>query len=276
MFVASFIVVELIHLPSRTSGSRPVPLGLLAVRNPDQESDLAALAALLDVCDFLLFAPALLTHFYLLIWTIEQLRLAGIDKMVGSGVQIPSTKLIAIAIPPMLIAMAVPIIAGLIFQVGPRFIPRLRPFVSEQLPKDFIYGWINKLYPVSIFFFVFIAGILVKRDDDNKLPWFLTVAGAAMSWYVVVIPAFLLVTRFTCSLWPIIGRALLIERREQDVSEEQQQQQLASGGEVSAIDTSAAASLLFFLTNLVVCVLWYAFMYDSTGTVNPAWTEVFG
>jgi hypothetical protein len=42
------------------------------------------------------------------------------------------------------------------------------------------------------------------------------------------------------------------------------------------VDDGAWSSLVFFLMTLVVCVLWYAFIYDSTGTINPSWTDVFG
>jgi hypothetical protein len=31
-----------------------------------------------------------------------------------------------------------------------------------------------------------------------------------------------------------------------------------------------------FLINFVLVVLWYAFRYDSEGTMNPGWTTVFG
>lgn len=37
-----------------------------------------------------------------------------------------------------------------------------------------------------------------------------------------------------------------------------------------------AYALCFFVNNLMLCVLWYAFKYDSVGTTNPSWTQVFG
>jgi hypothetical protein len=42
------------------------------------------------------------------------------------------------------------------------------------------------------------------------------------------------------------------------------------------VDDGAWFSLVLFLMTLVVCVLWYGFIYDSTGTINPSWTDVFG
>lgn len=46
--------------------------------------------------------------------------------------------------------------------------------------------------------------------------------------------------------------------------------------ESETIDTRAFFSFNFFLLNLGVCVFWYAFRYDPSGTVNPPWTDVFG
>lgn len=42
------------------------------------------------------------------------------------------------------------------------------------------------------------------------------------------------------------------------------------------VESDAFMALSFFLINLVICVLWYALNYDEAGTVNPAWTDVFG
>ena len=41
-------------------------------------------------------------------------------------------------------------------------------------------------------------------------------------------------------------------------------------------DPKGALLLIFFLLSLVLCISWYAFRYDPTGTFNPPWTSVFG
>jgi hypothetical protein len=69
---------------------------------------------------------------------------------------------------------------------------------------------------------------------------------------------------WVCKRWPIIGRALLISKSEEAV------------GDQGPLDEGAWGSFCFFMGNLVICVLWYAFVYDGKGTVNPAWTDVFG
>ena len=41
------------------------------------------------------------------------------------------------------------------------------------------------------------------------------------------------------------------------------------------VDKWACSGLVFFHTNLIVCMLWYAYGYNPEGTVNPGWTGVF-
>lgn len=41
-------------------------------------------------------------------------------------------------------------------------------------------------------------------------------------------------------------------------------------------DRDGRLVLVSFLYTVVFCMLWYAFRYDPTGTVNPKWTGVFG
>lgn len=42
------------------------------------------------------------------------------------------------------------------------------------------------------------------------------------------------------------------------------------------LNADACLGLSFFLFNVGLCVFWFAFNYNSEGTVNPAWTDVFG
>ena len=42
------------------------------------------------------------------------------------------------------------------------------------------------------------------------------------------------------------------------------------------VDDDALGSLISLFTNLGVCIMWYAFMYDERDTVKPAWTDIFG
>lgn len=44
----------------------------------------------------------------------------------------------------------------------------------------------------------------------------------------------------------------------------------------SNLDHGGFLSLLLFLATILGTILWYAYIYDSDGTVNPSWTGIFG
>lgn len=62
--------------------------------------------------------------------------------------------------------------------------------------------------------------------------------------------------------WPGVGRVLLLDDRGE--------------GMEGKIELAAWFAICFFLVNLAACVLWYAFLYEQDGTVQPGWTDVFG
>lgn len=100
----------------------------------------------------------------------------------------------------------------------------------------------------------------------------------AISWYFLaaIYSIFFLLLVRICRRWPMVSRALLIECRGKDRSRGCQQDESPGDAKTWPFDPLLWALLCFFLTNLAVCVLWYAFKYDSTDTVNPSWTDVFG
>ena len=90
MFAVSFIVVELISFPSRTSSSTetpaqelPRPISQTAQSLNDHRSQ--KLAQNLDVIDSSLFLTATLVHLGLVIWAIEVLWSVGVDSMSQSA-----------------------------------------------------------------------------------------------------------------------------------------------------------------------------------------------
>ena len=42
------------------------------------------------------------------------------------------------------------------------------------------------------------------------------------------------------------------------------------------VDDDAVCWLVCSVANLLLCLAGYRFLYDSSGTVNPGWTAVFG
>jgi hypothetical protein len=86
-------------------------------------------------------------------------------------------------------------------------------------------------------------------------------------------------TSSLCERCPSIAKALLIDRRLWDLAKIEHLPPNHRTGlelETGIIYSMAWSSLCIFLSNLVVSVLWYAFIYDSAGTLNPSWTDVFG
>jgi len=82
-----------------------------------------------------------------------------------------------------------------------------------------------------------------------------------------------------CERCPWIAKALPLDRRPWDFAKIEHLPPMHRTGyeeETGVIHTLAWSSFVIFLSNLGICVLWYAFVYDSTGTLNPRWTDVFG
>jgi len=80
-----------------------------------------------------------------------------------------------------------------------------------------------------------------------------------------------------------VPKALLTERREEKVSQDQASGENTPGpvGPVVEtgrwpVDTASWFSICFFVYNIVGCLLWYTVKYNSTGTENPSWTDIFG
>ena len=65
-------------------------------------------------------------------------------------------------------------------------------------------------------------------------------------------------------------------RQSQAQSESESQTEERKVETDSEVVDEYAASASCSFTILVVCVLWYAFIYGATETINPSWTNIFG
>jgi hypothetical protein len=82
-----------------------------------------------------------------------------------------------------------------------------------------------------------------------------------------------------CERYPLIAKALLIDRRPSDLAKIEHlppQHRLGYDTWAGVLYSPPWFCFCIFLTDLAICVLWYGLAYDSTGTVNPGWTYVFG
>lgn len=82
-------------------------------------------------------------------------------------------------------------------------------------------------------------------------------------WSTVSILAFLLIIQYFERRFNSLGTGLLITHPD-----------IADGG--VKVDLAACFSLVLFLVTVLACLLWFGFIYDSTGTSNPSWIGVFG
>ena len=78
--------------------------------------------------------------------------------------------------------------------------------------------------------------------------------------------------------WPIFTKVLLLDlsTEARQLEEVTRDPNTPAEEESSRIDEAAWFFFCFFLTNFGVFILWYAYIYNSEGTVNPSWTDVFG
>ncbi|KAK0125497.1 hypothetical protein ONS96_009334 [Cadophora gregata f. sp. sojae] len=139
--------------------------------------------------------------------------------------------------------------------------------------------------------FLFLSALVSEGRSENKeacndcpkpfIPppplWLHRGKIMAVIWYFIaaIYSGFWFSLLWICRRWPVVASALLIEQPSADPGEGGQHSDPPIP-QPSLIDFEAWVSLCFFLTNIVVVVLWYAFIYDSTGTANPPWTDIFG
>ena len=154
-------------------------------------------------------------------------------------------------------------------------VPSVTCVILYAFTKSLMRGWVDRplyiLIPISLMWLFLIAVLLgyicfcfwvgSKVTHASTfyidIPILFTVVGGA--------PLVGFLVNVLSSSYPRLGSQLLVRFPSGD---------LASGNTKS--DQGAVWSLVLFLINLTVSVLWYAFRFDSEGTVNPSWTGVFG
>ncbi|KAH7419357.1 hypothetical protein BKA64DRAFT_14188 [Cadophora sp. MPI-SDFR-AT-0126] len=288
MFAVSFVVVELISIPSRISKSPRMSApelldpGLQTEQSLDSQKSLM-LDNNLDIIDRIVYTLALLVHLGLLIWAIEVLWLAAVNKMAESVLVqnillFTRTLLVSISLTATVLAM----IMGLIW-LGSNSTGRSAQQERPRRIRDLLFKAGAVFFVISTFFSGGI-GENKKACDDCPKPfippppsWMQEGKTMAVAWYLIaaIYAGFWFVLLCICRRWPVVASALLIEQTAPEASEVERYPN-ALIDQSDPLDFGAWASLCFFLTNIVVCVLWYAFMYDSTGTANPPWTDIFG
>lgn len=276
MFTASFIMIELIILLARVGSheqvlSVPEILGLSLIEWQDPQNqklplNFSRLKKKLKVMDVVLFLLAVFIHLCVGVWAVDKLwSLARDATNLPDDVHNGLDWLTAIAFTLLIFLSVVWIV--------------LR--VSRSLHRRY---YLNRTIECLWIGFSFVAWVHsgIGRNEGKRkilpLPD-LTKFSMTTAIWLYVFALFWVCHRgmsWICRRWPAVGKALLIdpsprtEKLEVDASNEVEEE-----AEVQ-IDNRAWVSLCFFLTNLMVCILWYAFIYDPKGSLNPSWTDVFG
>lgn len=298
MFVASFIVTEVFNALSHLSPS----LGAVVARDADVSSmEQAELQILLlryrQLNDYyccldrhivtvekFIYGIGLISHVLLIVWTGNSLRLLipALETFSLDAARLLGWILV-IAILSVSSLFALALIAYLVLCFSGRLRSDRKSITGRILSKVS-----NALMVLS----VLAPDVQDSHRKSNKdalriLPppmWFGEVRAVVQPWLYLFCLYYLFyrVLNRVCGQWPVLGRALLVDQRSViTVPNEAVDETLESVGDAviektKSVEVAAFYTLCFFFTNLAVCVLWYLFLYDETGTLNPDWTDIFG
>jgi hypothetical protein len=267
MFLSSFIIIELITLLSRFGGtehnnSTPEILGHSEFEWKEPHLDFLRrkaeiLTRVFVLCETILF-PALLTHLGLIMWALEKLWAAGVNQ-----ISIPDY----IYEPFLTFQLCYYVILVAFFTVWAVL------KCMGRIPKGHVLSRILKYY--YWFGMVMAAVYMPIWKKSGQQNWLFT--GIIVLEYVFAVLIMVhWISFWVCKCWPVVGRVLLIAREprlagekvEGDGEEEDEKDE-------GPIYPEAWWCFCFFFASLVAFGLWYGFMYNETGTVNPPWTNVF-
>ncbi|KAH7400133.1 hypothetical protein BKA64DRAFT_707818 [Cadophora sp. MPI-SDFR-AT-0126] len=126
-----------------------------------------------------------------------------------------------------------------------------------------------------VYLLFFTTFIMLFNTSTNTIMFAWQVLNAAAygdrlrsSIYVYILSttsmiASMLFTQYLGRRFEALGNSLLITRSERTE-------------DGVKVDVVACFAFVFFLATILTCLLWYGFIYDSSGTSSPSWTGVFG
>jgi hypothetical protein len=270
MFLSSFIVIELITFLSQFGGtehnnSTPEILGHSEMEWNEPHLDLLrgkveVVIHVFVLCEAILFL-ALPAHLGLIMWVLEKLWSAGVNQ-----INIPDY----IYEPFLTFQSCYYIILVAFFTVWAIL------KCMGRIPKDHILSRILNYY--YWFGMVMAAVYMPIWRKSGRQNWLFTGIIVLEYVFAVLIPMHW-ISFWVCKRWPVVGRMLLIAREPRPAGEK-----VEGGGEEEdedekdkgPLDPGAWLCFCFFFTSLVPFGMWYGFMYNEIGTVNPPWTNVFG
>jgi hypothetical protein len=272
MFVSSFAVIELVTFLSTFEEGNTISqiLGYLKVEGVTIEEEplrfkTYKLFVRLEWCDTAFFGLALIAQSVLMfelfhqIWVPATVHLSKVFEYTFMKVLYAIVGTFWLLLQVVLVVRFVLWLAG-VWQSLNHWLP-LRRCALYWFSVTFLMGVIP-YKPLSL---------LEDKGFKNKL---LTFSGSLIYFGV-----FYWGVAWLCERRPSVARGFLFDRTPWDLAKiEHLPPRHRTGFEemTGVIQPFAWFSFCIFLSNLGVCILWYAFIYDSTGTLNPSWTDVFG
>jgi len=149
---------------------------------------------------------------------------------------------------------------------------------SKLLFLDRWFPWGKCLWTIFMANFLFI---MIPYPRIHPPGWRRSFIDKQLAFVGVVMVFYYLffLLEWLCERYPMVAKALLIDRRPWDLAKiEHVPGEHRKGYETEAGVIYSPPWICFcvFLCDFVGCILWYALAYDSIGTVNPGWTYVFG
>jgi hypothetical protein len=250
VFTFSFLLFEILAILSWMGGRQRRPC-----HDAADTAKLKPIEAWLDAFDKQLFQWASDCHGLLLLWVVGELW-PNIDNKVSDefrgGTSHPLMK-------PFLKAS----VLMSKFGVGTGFCAWLfTPFLvgsslwqNESRLKAVFYTFLS-LIPVSIIELAVLSTAGFDKSLVVDIGYFLGVAMPA--------PALNVMLAILCRRYRTVAENLMLGSIDEQ------------GNSAHPVDPVGLLVLVSFLYTVVLCTIWYAFRYDSSGTVNPSWTGVFG
>jgi hypothetical protein len=241
MFLVSFILVEALVVFSWVGGRQGSPL-----HDPENELELSSIEARLDAIDKKLYFCAIAFHSLVLFWLVLDLW-PDTDNIIRHYLLYfrhsswPQT-----------------MIGKLYVSVGKlTVLSVLLLFIMNFSPEQII--------SIVLVWFYWCIGI----TWEGKTPVSMTLNKMLVvdfGYFIGLFLApiiFLFVLDNICSKYPSVGEHFAGRRSNTEL--------------VDPVDRNEGVLIFVsFLYTVVLCICWYAFRYNPAGTVNPAWTSVFG
>jgi hypothetical protein len=274
MFLSSFIVIEIAVILGQAGDPEfPHPTCDASILgNPNDEKvepQTTRLKTRLQTIELIMCTIAFLCHISLATWAFSTLWLPALTFLQVSHI-LDRTKTVILLI-CMSIFVLTPILVQILHCLGVQEL-------QERIPIWTIW---KRAWLVTIVASVLLRENKRKPKSLQRFDNFMKVdAITGLLWFGLFNILCFRILNLICKRCPTVAKALLVVPEPKAVREQVEMPDGTSTEvlerELPPVASDAFMALSFFLSNLGICVLWYAFNYNEAGTVNSARTDMFG